>query len=86
MYVSPLRQKAFPFGEGVGFADGRGHCLPLLGKVSALPTEEDIAFPFGEGVGIADGRGLCDRKCPHSAELNESKNKKVRALCRIWHK
>ena len=26
------------------------------------------------------------RKCPPSAELNESKNKKVRALCRIWHK
>ena len=125
MYVSHLRQKAFPFGEGVGLADGRGHCLPLwgrcrlcrrkrtlpslsgkvsalpteediafplwgrcrhcrrkrtlpssLGKVSALPTEEVIAFPFGEGVGSADGRGLCDRKCPHSAELNESKNKK----------
>ena len=70
-------------GEGVGFADERGHCLPLSVKVSALLTEEVIAFPFGEGVGIADGRGLCDRKCPHSAELNESKNKKVRALCRL---
>ena len=58
----------------------------LSGKVSVLPTEEVIAFPFGEGVGFADGRGLCDRKCPHSAELNESKNKKVRALCRIWYK
>ena len=83
MYVSPLRQKAFPFGEGAGIADGRGLCLPLwgrrhyrrkrllpspLGKVSALPTEEVIAFPFGEGVGLADERGLCDRKCPHSAE------------------
>ena len=63
MYVSPLRQKAFPFGEGAGIADGRGLCLPLwgrrhyrrkrllpspLGKVSALPTEEVIAFPFGK--------------------------------------
>ena len=109
---------AFPFGEGVGIADRKGHSLPIrgrcrhcrrkrtmpsfsekvsalpteevipsfLGKVSALPTEEVIAFPFGEGVGFADGRGLCDRKCPHSAELSESKNKKVRALCRIWYK
>ena len=83
MYVSPLRQKAFPFGEGAGIADGRGLCLPLWGrrhyrrkrslpslsgKVSALLTEEVIAFPFGEGVGLADERGLCDRKCPHSAE------------------
>ena len=59
MYVSLSRQKAFPFGEGVGIADGRGHCLPPLGKVSALPTEEVIAFPFVEGVGFADGRGLC---------------------------
>ena len=24
MHVLPSRQKAFPFGEGVGFADGRG--------------------------------------------------------------
>ncbi len=55
-------------------------------KISKGKSEEDIAFPFGEGVGIADGRGLCDRKCPHSAELNGFKNKKVRALCRIWHK
>ena len=47
---------AFPFGEGGGFADGRGHCLPfrgrwrlcrrkrslpsLSGKVAASPTEE----------------------------------------------
>ena len=40
MYVSPSRQKAFLFGEGVGIADGRGHCHPPSGKVSALPTEE----------------------------------------------
>lgn len=40
MHVLPSRQKAFPFGEGVGFADGRDYCLPPLGKVSALPTEE----------------------------------------------
>ena len=75
MRVSPSRQKAFPLGEGVGIADERGLCLPfwgrcrlcrrkrtlpsLSGKVSALPTEEDIAFPFGEGVGIADERGHC---------------------------
>ena len=48
MHVSPLRQKAFPFGEGVGFADGRGYCLP----------------PFGEGVSFADRRGLYGGKCP----------------------
>ena len=59
MHVSPSRQKAFPFGEGVGFADGRGYCLPPFGEVSALLTEEVVAFPFGEGVGFADGRGLC---------------------------
>ena len=70
MHVLPSRQKAFPLGEGVGIADRRGYCLP----------------PFGEGVGFADGRGLYSGKCPPSAELNESKNKKVRALCRIWHK
>ena len=80
MHVLPSRQKAFPFGEGVGSADRRGYCLPLRGrcrlcrrkrslpspleKVSALPTEEVIAFPFGEGVGIADGRGLYGEKCP----------------------
>ena len=80
MHVLPSRQKAFPFGEGVGITDGRGHCLPFWGrcrlcrrkrslpspldKVSALPTEEVIAFPFGEGVGIADGRGLYGGKCP----------------------
>ena len=46
MHVLPSRQKAFPFGEGVGLADERGLCLPLSGKVSALPTEEDIAFPL----------------------------------------
>ena len=75
MHVLPSRQKAFPLGEGVGSANGRGHCLPLWGrcrlcrrkrllpspsgKVSALPTEEDIAFPFGEGVGSADEKGYC---------------------------
>ena len=64
---------AFPFGEGVGFADERGHSLPFRkkcrlcrrkrtlpspsGKVSALPTEEDFAFLFGKGVGIAGERG-----------------------------
>ncbi len=46
---------AFPLGEGVGTADGRGY-YPTR-KVSAQPTEEVTAFPFGEGVGIADGRG-----------------------------
>ena len=76
---------AFPFGEGVGFADGRGHCLPfrgrcwlrrrkrtlpsLSGKVSALPTEEVSAFPFGEGGGFADGRGLYGNKCSHLSEF-----------------
>lgn len=56
MHVLPSRQKAFPFVEGVGSADERGHCLPFRGmcrhcrrkrilpspsgKVSALPTEE----------------------------------------------
>ena len=59
---------AFPFGEGVGIADGRGHCLPPLGKVSVLPTEEVIAFPFGEGVGSADGRGLYDNKCSYNVK------------------
>ena len=57
--VFPLGENAFPFGEGGGIADGRGHCLPfrgrcrhcrrkrslpsLSGKVAALPTEEVIA-------------------------------------------
>ena len=75
MHVSPSRQKAVPFGEGVGLADGRGHCLPLWGRCR-LCRRKRTFFPFGEGVGFADGRGHCDRKCPHSAELNESKNKK----------
>ena len=68
MHVLPSRQKpsplgkvsalpteevvALPFGEGVGFADGRGYCLPT----------------FGEGVGFADRRGLYGGKCPPSAE------------------
>ena len=55
----PLGENAFPFGEGVGIADGRGFCLPfwgrwrhcrrkrslpsLLGKVAALTTEEVFA-------------------------------------------
>ena len=68
MHVSPSRQKAFPFGEGVGFADGRGYCLPPFGEVSALLTEEVVAFPFGEGVGFADRRGLYGGKCPPSVE------------------
>ena len=34
---------AFLFGKSVGFADGRGLCLPLSGKVSVLPTEEVYA-------------------------------------------
>ena len=38
---------AFPFGEGVGAADGRGHCLPLWGEWRAAPREVS-AFPFGE--------------------------------------
>ena len=59
MHVLPSRQKAFPLGEGVGIADRRGYCLPPLGKVSALPTEEVFAFPFGEGVGFTDRRGYC---------------------------
>ena len=41
----------------------------LLGKVSALPTEEVIAFPFGEGGGFADGRGLYGNKCSHLSEF-----------------
>ena len=45
-------------------------------KIWKYKSEEVIAFPFGECVGLADGRGLCDRKCPHSAELNGFKNKK----------
>ena len=62
---------AFPLGEGVGTADGRGHypsgkvsaqpteevtAFPL-GEGVAQPTEEVTAFPFGEGVGTADERG-----------------------------
>ena len=58
MYVSPLRQKAFPLGEGVGLADGRGHCLPLWGRCR-LCRRKRTFFPFGEGVGFADGRGHC---------------------------
>ena len=55
--------------------------FPFRVRCRLLPTKEVIAFPFGEGVGSADGRGLYGGKCPPSAELNESKNKKVRALC-----
>ena len=59
MHVSPLRQKAFPFGEGVGIADERGHSLPLWGRCRLCRRKRTLPSPFGEGVGIADGRGLC---------------------------
>ena len=59
MYVSPLRQKAFPFGEGVGFADGRGYCLPFRGRCQLSRRKRTLPSPFGEGVGSADGRGYC---------------------------
>ena len=86
MHVSPSRQKPSPSGKVSALPTEEDIAFPPLEQVSALPTEEDIAFPFGEGVGFADRRGLYGGKCPPSAELNESKNKKVRALCRIWHK
>ena len=81
MHVLPSRQKAFPFGEGVGSADGRGYCLPLSGKVSALPTEEVIAFPLWGRCRLCRRKRSVRWKVSPSAELNESKNKKVRALC-----
>lgn len=59
MHVLPSRQKAFPFEEGVGSADGRGYCLPPLGKVSALPTEEVIAFPFSGKVSALPTEEVC---------------------------
>ena len=59
MRVSPLRQKVFPFGEGVGFADGRGHCLPLRGRCRLCRRKRTLSSPFWEGVGIADERGHC---------------------------
>ena len=47
---SRRKRSAFPFGEGVGTADGRG----LEWRHS---RRERSTFPFGEGGGTADGRG-----------------------------
>ena len=48
--VFPLGENAFPFGEGVGIADGRGHCLPFWGRWRLCRRKRSLrreVFPLG---------------------------------------
>ena len=85
MHVLSSRQKAFPFGEGVGISDGRGYCLPfrgrcrlcrrkrilpsLSGKVSALPTEEVCTVESIPLGGVYLSFGLNWEECRHRETL-----------------
>ena len=48
--VFPLGENAFPFGEGGGIADGRGHCLPFRGRWRLCRRKRSLrreVFPLG---------------------------------------
>ena len=52
MHVLPSRQKAFPFGEGVGIADERGYCLPLRGRCRLCRQKRSVQWKVSPLGGV----------------------------------
>ena len=67
---------AFPFGEGVGIADGRGHCLPFWGRCRHCRRKRSLrreVFPLG---GLYVSFYLIWGKCRRCETLLSTKIKK----------
>ena len=85
--ASPLGWNAFPFGEGVGIADGRGHSLPFRGRCRLCRRKRTIRQKVSPLGGVYISFGLNWEECRRretllSIEIQYGKE----GLPQIWNK